>query len=314
MKSKLLIGLMVFLLIFAAGCKKQEQTTAGKAFLGGTQGLQISFLSGLPPADVFDKDNPFQVGVKIENKGEFDIETASDIDVSVTGINPQDFGVTASQLMLNSPEPIKGVKIDGSGNVIAGDFVTLEFPEMNYEREVSGTVPFTVRANVCYEYGTKAQGKLCVRKDLRGVTGEAGVCDPLRQVPAENSGAPIQITNIRQTVSGSNKIDFFFTIRNMGAAGDSLHKSGSSCDTAVANRDVVYIEVADTGLGELTCSGLRDGTTGTSGYVTLFNNEREVRCSQTLDAPEDFEKVVEINLRYSYKQYVDTQLNVKHTS
>jgi len=315
MKSRAIILLSAFLLIFLAGCPQQQETsvTTGRAFVGGTQGLDVRFLSSLPPAEVFDEDNPFQISVRLENKGEFDIADANNIEVSITGINPADFGVTASDLMANSPEALEGVKIDGAGNVVSGDFATIDFPETEYLGTVSGSVPFTIRANVCYEYGTKAQGKLCVREDLRGVTGEAGVCDPNRQIPAENSGAPVQITNIRQNVAGSNKIDFFFTIRKSGPTQDTLHKTGTSCDTAITNRDIVFVEVTETGLGTLTCSGLKDGT-ATTGFVTLFNNEREIRCSQTIDSPEDFEKVVDISLTYGYKQFIDTQLIVKHTS
>lgn len=315
MTKKIITILAVFLLVFLAGCTEKEETSvAGKSFVGGTQGLALTFLSGLPPAEVFDSDNPFQIGVKIENKGEYDIEDANGVVISITGINAADFGTSASDLVMNPEDALNGARIDSSGNVVAGDYTTVEFPEMNYHTIVSGSVPFTVRANACYEYGTKAQGRLCVRKDLRGVTGEAGVCNPDRVVPAENSGAPIQITNFKQNVAGSNKIDFFFTIKKVGAIGDSLHKSGSNCDSvSVANRDIVYVEVEDTDLGSLSCSGLKDGT-ATSGYVTLFNDEREVRCSQTIDDPDDFEKVVQINLEYEYKQYIDTQIKVKHAS
>ncbi len=314
MKKVILALVLIVLLMFLTGCKKDEEDTTitGRAFVGGTNGLEISYLSSLPPAEVFDIDNPFSISVKVENKGETDVER-NNIKVSVTGINPSDFGVSAAALTKTSDDSLEGVKIDGAGNVVSGDYTTIDFPEMNYFAEVSGSVPFTIRANLCYEYGTRAQGRLCVRKDLRGVTGETGICDPDRQVPAENSGAPVQITNIRQNVAGSDKIDFFFTIRKMGSVSDTLHKRGTSCDTAVANRDVVYVDVKDTGLGPLSCSGLKDGTL-TSGYVTLFNNEREIRCSQTINNPDDFEKVIDIELSYGYKQFVDKTLTVKHAS
>jgi len=316
MTKKRTLVFSLALLLFLAACAPQQETsgvTAGGAFVGGSQGLEVSFLSGLPPAEVFDSDNPFQISVKIENRGEYDIVNINDVKVSITGINPSDFGVSQTDLTASPEDELEGVEIDGSGNVVSGAFTTIDFPEMQYQTEVSGSVPFTIRANICYEYGTKSQGRLCVRKDLRGVTGEVGVCNPDRQVPAENSGAPVQIINFRQNVAGTEKIDFFFTIRKVGAASNTLHKSATSCDTAVANRDVVFVEVTDTGLGTLTCSGLKDGT-ATSGFVTLFNNQREIRCSQTIDNLDDFEKVVEVQLTYDYKQFVDTQIRVKHST
>ena len=97
----------------------------------------------------------------------------------------------------------------------------------------------------------------------------------------------------------------------MGTPADSLFKKGTKCDTALANRDVVFVQVKDPGLGTLTCSGLKEGT-ATSGYVTLFNGEREIRCSQTVTNPEDVITPIKVSLTYGYKQYVDAQLKVKH--
>lgn len=310
--KKILTLFIVLLLVFVVGCtKKEEITVAGKAFVGGTQGLVISFLPNSPPAEVFDTDNPFPISVKLENKGEFDVPSGAAI-VSITGIRAEDFGVSSNTLLKSSAEDMDAVRIDAQGNIVSGGYTTIDFPDnMQYAAKVAGSLSFPIRANVCYEYGTNAQGQLCIRKDLRGVTGEAGVCDPNRQVPAENSGAPVQITNIKQNVAGSNKIDFFFTVKQTGTAADSLFKTGSKCDSALANRDVVLIKVEDPGLGTLTCSGLRDGTS-ISGYITLFNGEREVRCTQTITTPEDAITPIKISLTYGYKQYADTQLKVKH--
>ena len=309
--KKTITLIVVLLLIFLAGCtKKEESAVVGKAYVGGTQGLAISFLPNLPPNEVFDTDNPFSISVKIENKGEFEVPSGAAI-VSITGIRAEDFGVNSNNLLESSAEDMSAVRIDAEGNIVSGGYTTIDFPEMNYAAKVSGSLSFPIRASVCYEYGTNAQGQLCIRKDLRGVTGQAGVCDPNRQVPAENSGAPVQITNIRQNVAGSNKIDFFFTVKQTGTSVDSLFRAGSRCDSVLANRDVVFVSVEDPGLGTLTCSGLKDGT-ATSGYVTLFNGEREIRCSQTITTPEDAITPVKVSLTYGYKQYVDTQLKVKH--
>ena len=314
MNKRLATILTVFTLVILVGCSKSEETNlAGKAFVGGTQGLVISFLTNSPPAEVFDTDNPFSISVKVENKGEFDVPAGS-AKVSITGILAKDFGVSSTDLSKSTEEDMGAVRIDTQGNVVAGGYTTVDFPEMNKVTPVAGSsfAP-SIRANVCYEYGTNAQGQLCIRKDLRGVTGEASVCDPNRVVPAENSGAPVQITSIKQNVAGANKIDFFFTIKQMGTTVDSLFKKGTNCDVNLANRDVVWVEVEDTELGTLTCSGLKDGTS-TTGYVTLFNGEREVRCSQIIDSDKlgDAITPLKVSLTYGYKQYVDTQLKVKH--
>ena len=92
-----------------------------------------------------------------------------------------------------------------------------------------------------------------------------------------------------------------------------MHKTGTTCDSVtLSNRDVIYVDVKDTGLGELKCSGLTGGT-ATAGYTTLFNGEREIRCSQTINNPIDFETPFNIELKYGYKQFVETKINVKHS-
>ena len=66
----------------------------------------------------------------------------------------------------------------------------------------------------------------------------------------------------------------------------------------------------------LTCSGLQGGT-ATSGYITLYENEkRQVRCTQSNVPGQvgDFEKRVTINLLFDYEQSVSTPLLVKHST
>ncbi len=314
MKYTKLVLLMGFLMILLVGCQQQAaKTTVNKAFVGGTQGLAISFLPGVPPSTIFDKNSPFQVGIKIQNIGEFDITNPSDIRAYITGINPADFGVSSSQLTMNSPEALNGVHLDASGNTVQGDSTTLQFPTMNYASTVSGSAPFTVRANVCYEYGTKAQASLCVRKDLTGASTDQGICNPNGAISVQSSGAPIGITSMQEEAAGAKEVDFYFTIQDLGASTDTLYKSNVGCDGVLTDQNWVYVNIADTSLGNLVCSGLQGGT-ATSGYVELYNNQAQVRCAQTVDNPNDFQKLIQISLGYEYQQYVDTQITINHAS
>lgn len=136
MKIKhILIFLMLsFLLVFAYGCNKIEggkKTTTG-AFIGGTQGLSLDFLSGAPPESVFDTNNPFAINVKIKNIGEWDIPRDK-ATITVTGINPNDFGVTPSDLSKNPTEDLTGSKKDPSGNIIEGTTTNLEYDNLQYQ-------------------------------------------------------------------------------------------------------------------------------------------------------------------------------------
>lgn len=304
----------ILMLVFLVGCQQQDQkkTTTGKSFIGGTEGLDMKFLTGAPPDSVFDTDNPFSISVRIENKGEYSIENKADATVEITGINAADFGVTQASLKKDVPEALMKSSLDASGNIIQGTVTTVDFENLQYKGKVSGTVPFTLQANVCYEYGTKAQAKLCVLKDLLGKTGTAQLCNPNNQaIVAESSGAPVQVVSMSQNVLGANKVSFTFKIKNSGAG--TLHQKGTECDSSIPMKDKIWVEVKDTGLGTLECSGLKDGTK-TTGFVTLYNNEAQVRCTQTISNPADFEKLVEIELKYGYKQSIQKTLSVKQAS
>ncbi len=309
MKRVLTIAFLVLAMLLLAGCPpKAEPTVTGKAFVGGNRGLSLNFLAGAPPDSVF-TGNPFSISLQLENVGEYTIENAADATVEITGINPPDFGTTKQNLIKDSPDPLQGASIDSAGNIVKGISTIVDFENLQYQKAISGTVPFPLIASVCYEYGTRAQSKICVLKDLIGRTTEARFCDPNNQnIPSESSGAPVQIVSMGENAIGSDKVAFTFKIRNAGTG--RLHQQNTECATAIPAQDKVWVEIADTGLGELTCSGLKDGTAKT-GYVTLFNNEATVRCTQVINNPADFVKVVDINLRYSYKESIQKTLQVK---
>lgn len=312
--KKLLVLFTIFLLVALAGCQTQEsaEPRTGKAFIGGNEGLRIGFLTGAPPDSVFDTDNPFSISLKVENVGEYDIENTADATVEITGISAADFGVDRSDLKKNVEEELDKASLDSAGNTIQGTTTVVDFEDLEYQGTVSGTVQFPLVANICYEYGTKAQAKLCILEDLLGKTGGVQLCDPNNQnLAVESSGAPLKIISMSQNVLGSNKISFIIKIRNEGDG--SLHQKGTECDNSIPARDKVWVEVADTGLGDLACSGLKDGD-DTSGYITLYNGEASLRCTQTIDEPTDFETVAEVSITYGYREAVQKMINVKQAS
>jgi len=95
--------IILIISLFLVGCASQEEEVdeqnAQSAFIGGTDGLKLSFIQNAPPSDVFAAEtddngnvvstNGFNVNVKIENVGETQV---GEYSVSLTGINPGDFG------------------------------------------------------------------------------------------------------------------------------------------------------------------------------------------------------------------------------
>jgi hypothetical protein len=316
MASKYLYAILIIcILFFVFGCEKQGEggpsVQIKKAFIGGTRGLDISFTESAPPDEVFDTNFPFSINIKLENVGEWDIMNPSDTTLSIVGIDPADFGKTSEFLIKNSPVPMMGAKLDPQGNRITGTIANIDFPDLQYVSTVAGKVQFVLRASACYEYGTKVNTKICILDDLLGITRkgiEEAVCNPNEPKAFENSGAPVQVNNIKETVMGTDRVSLSFDIEHVGS-GD-VFKKATECSATIADKDKVYVKVS-TGEPGVQCSGIDGG--GAEGYTTLFSGKRSIICTQQLPSPRgDFEKSITINLEYGYRQYVDTQLTVKH--
>jgi hypothetical protein len=238
--------------------------------------------------------------------------------VKITGIDPVDFGVNTADLTQNSPSPIRGAQKDTEGNVIQGETLSFDFPSsgtnFEHQKEISGSVTYNIRADVCYKYGTMANTKLCVLEDILGTTGTEGkLCKVNEDKTVDNSGAPVQVSTFRESVSSANKVAFVVKINHVGTG--KVHKVGSECDSEFQNKDQVHVKI-DTGLSDgLSCSGLQNGVESGSVYsgdTQLLNGEREIRCTQTVNNPVDLEKLVQIELEYEYSTYITKPLEVQH--
>jgi hypothetical protein len=312
---------MAIALLFALGCSggDQQQGAVGSKFVGGTSGLDVSFAAGSLPDKVLDKDQPFGISVVLTNKGDHTIESGADTTVSIKGIDPADFGVGATDLVQDAPGTIRGAQKDTQGQVIQGETVSLDFPANGasfvHQKEIAGSVTYNVRAEACYRYGTVANTKLCVLEDILGTKGTTGkLCQINEDKVVDNSGAPVQVSAFRESVSSANKVAFVLKLKHVGVAGTS-HEAGSECSEDFQKKDKIHVKI-DTGISDgLACSGLQNGAASGSvfeGDAQLLNGEREIRCTQSINSPTDMEKLVVIELTYDYKQHIEKQLEVQH--
>jgi hypothetical protein len=299
---------VVSLLVLVAGCgPEQVVVEGGKAFIGGDKGLDIQFTEGAPPDVVYDKDFPFDINLRVENIGEWDISNSADATITIIGIEPASFGKTLAQLIQNGNSPLSGARYDTQGNVQLGTIANINFANFQYQTQILGQIELPIVARICYEYGTKVNSKICILDDLFGMTGE-GVCNPNEDKAYENSGAPVQIDSFKESVSAADRVTFTFGISHAGTG--TVSKTGTECSTTIADSNKVYVKV-NTGIAGLQCAGIEGG--GSEGYVTLYGAKRTVICNQPLATPRgDFEKPISIEMRYSYSQHVGKTLAVKH--
>ncbi len=309
MRKEVILILVTFFLLIG-GQKCAEEVEIGTAFAGGSQGLVLSFTEGAPPTEVFDQGRyPFSVKVKVENKGEWDI-SKDDVTITISGISPEIFN---NPTLVKKPNvDLAGVEKDIQGNIVSGTTTYVDFSGFNYKDEIAGSVDLTIKADACYKYGTNVNSKLCVLKDLLGRVAGAtnAICVVNEAKAVENSGAPVQVVELKERAIENNKIMFTFVIQHVGT-GD-VSELGSNCDSSLAKRDKVKVKV-NTGIsGDLSCSF--DDKTGSEGTVTLYGGKRLVSCTQTINTLADYEQLINIELKYDYKNSVTAPLRVSHLS
>ncbi|MBD3259700.1 hypothetical protein GF371_03660 [Candidatus Woesearchaeota archaeon] len=320
MKKFLTIALMiaaVLSIIIISGCGAPsaegpergifgaKEKISARTFIGGTQGLLLRFTEDRPRDAVFDGGaDPFDIEVELINDGEWYVP-AEDVTVAISGIDPQEFGL--EDPVKNPEEDLIAKVKDPEGNVIPSIPTYVLFPNLNYESTVVGDVPYPVRADVCYAYGTNVISELCIRENLRATT--QSVCEVKESKPVQNSGAPVHVVELTESAASTDIISFVFKIEHRSNGG--VYKLGTGCDKNRINKDKVYVEV-DTGLEGLQCSGLREGT-GNSGFADLRTGQAIIRCKQPVDAETDFKKIVNIKLEYDYEDTISTQVTVKQS-
>lgn len=304
MKKRYFVFLLVISILFIAGCK--DGGTSAGSFIGGDQGLELSFVVGEPPETVLDNhQDPFDITVLLKNKGEADIKR-DDIIVTLQGISKDDFGV--SSLSRKNIDALEGRERFGQ-EAIEVDETEVRFTSLNYLHDLNADFDVDIRADVCYEYSTKAVTSLCLKKDAtKRKTQDA--CEVNNDaVAVDNSGAPIKVKSMRQRASGSNQIKFTFDIEKI-AAGD-IFEPGTfkdKCEVDEDKKDRVLVEVTSAGNLPITCSRLD----GTRKVVDLIGEKRTISCNVNTAGLQDtaFLRRIRLDLSYMFKDSKTTPLTI----
>ena len=77
-------------------------------------------------------------------------------------------------------------------------------------------------------------------------------------------------------------------------------------------KNKVWVEV-NSDLAGLSCSGLAEGT-ATTGYITLNNGKRNIRCTQDVPGDGDYVKKAQITVKYDYKETKKTEILIRHVT
>jgi len=300
------------MLLIVLACTPSGPATL-PTFLGGNDGLSIVFDKNSPPAEVFDGgDFPFDIVVRLENKGEYFIPKDL-VTVSVVGILPQLFNLQEADMHRSPDEDLVERKVDSTGKVIEPGLVFAEFKNFNHVSFITGNSELSqFIAEVCYQYGTKAATSLCVRKNLANPE-EGGLCEIDGTRPVASSGAPVQVTEVREFQRGKESIGFTFTIKHTGPTTGRIFALGSRCAGGRTTEDLAHVKVTSDVPG-LSCQGLSTTREGAvEGLMPIYEGERVVTCTQRIGSPADYELPIRIDAQYDYRDSVRTDVLVKHS-
>ncbi len=306
------IGLIVLLMITSCQQlglgKKTQPESKQTTFVGGTQGLEIGFAENQPPATVLDNSQEkFLISLLIRNKGEYDIPL-NGLVASLSGVVQSTFSLQS----LNTKNNLAYYGISKEGeSTIPGAEEILEFGEAAFKTDLPGDTTFTLRADVCYNYQTKAVAKVCLKKDVLKPDKIGAVCQITGQLAAENSGAPIHVENVRESTVGSNKVKITFKVANKGLG--AVFEPNTFTDTCVGRedeKDKLRVTVTNPERSfNIECPLLGNSNAGT---IKLVNKEKDVTCTISTSNMQDvtFQDLIIVQLDYMYRQAVQTPIRI----
>ena len=327
MKNGIIVVMLIAsLALFITGCSGGNTTDGGQAFLGGTDGLKMSFMAGNPPETIIDGGTtPFTITVKLENTGEYDVK-ANEGYVRIRGIDPGVFSVTGAKLEKSFDNDILGRVKNYDGSERSGQISTVSFEDLKYTRTIPGDIQQKVVAEVCYKYKTKAIAQVCVKPNAQQALNDDRICKVEGDRVVQNSGGPIAVTAMKQSFAGNGKISVTVTVTHAGSGTTFFKDTDNKCLDELTNvdKEKIKVNVLPVSIGGKTinakCTSLTAGTTN-NGYLKMYGGDSTGKASMTFSCDVDagtidnaFEVPLEIELDYRYLQSIETPLKIRHVA
>ena len=312
MKKEHFLVLVLFGVLLIAGCDKASDSNnlSSKRFVGGDNGLKLSFSDDTPTRVGDNSADEFDVVVVAENEGEHDIDDGKVI-ASLQGIDREAFSLRS--LSERSDTELGGKKKFRDREEL-GEEIELKFRDARYKFDLSADFTVNIRADVCYEYKTIAQTDLCLKKTANErLTNDVCKLDN-DNLNIENSGAPIQVTKINQRPSGANEVTFTFDIEKKGKG--EVYEPGTFFDVCDENRDKknkILVKVSSvSGRLNAKCSRLNDGS---EGVIDLIDGKRTISCEISTSGLQEFAhtRPLSIELTYFFKDSTEKKIVVEDT-
>lgn len=317
MKQKLILVLLVVAILTITACENENDDEISQTgFIGGTDGVDISFAKNAPPDKVADQgQEEFEVVVELTNKGEHEI-LKEDVFVELEGFSASAFGLNDEDLIAHPEDDLFARRKSPDGSTISSPSIPVVFEGLNYQKDAPANTEFTFRAKTCYKYETISLSNICVKENFNNDR-DGDLCAVSDTRKVSNSGAPVQITKVKQSPQGRDKTSVTFSIQKKDTDNTgTVSRPDTDCDTAQQNENKVFVSI--TGLEEdvgdsVRCIGLLGGDSS-SGFVTLTDDKpREVSCTVELQNRNTREQQFRVTLGYDYSAYIDKKVTAVYT-
>lgn len=307
------LALLLIVSVFFMGCQeKNEKVRKLTNYIGGDDGLGIKFTKNAPPDTVLDeKQEDFDVSLDLENMGEYTM-APGEILATLSGIDREAFNLPS----LNAKNAFQlERRINDRGVVREGGRNDLPFGLATFTQDLAADFTTDVIADVCYKYRTVAVAAVCLKRDtLQLKTTDACLIDN-DKVEFENSGAPIQVTNVETRKAGRNSVKVTFTVENKGDG--EVYLSGTFTDSCSGHeKDEAKLRVimdSPSPRINFRCD-LFNGAA--QGDVKLYDKTRQVSCTIDTGSLQEtaYEALVNIQIDYVYRNAVVQEITIENTN
>ena len=319
MKKLFLLLVLIALLPILSSCDDDRGGSYRDInFYTGSVGLEMRFLEGMPPHEIYVGDQGIGVTLEIYNKGTQYIGTTGANNVGDGMIRLSGFDTNYF-----NPTPVDGAynfQAEGKSeyNPFGEIYTIKEFVNANPVTLSTGvsSLSQTIKATACYPYRTKSAEKICIDSDVRNLIKDKA-CQ-VHDVTTNGQGAPISITRIEEDIisGGSGHGDVIFKIYFSNTGGGDIYYDGVSLGSSVGLCDqnnlnynhMNVIKLNHIRLGEgsdfvASCSPTTKRLTGNQGYIMC-------KCEGCVDPNlQAYETVLYTELEYGYRQSI--QKNIK---
>lgn len=303
---KKIVLILITLILIISGCTTQKGPSVSiteRDIRVGTDGLVIEFNKNMPPQQVYESEI-FPVGIKLSNKGAFDI--------------------VGGYLLLNIEKDIldfqKGsekvnIKIDGKslGNPQGGYEIKNYLLKPRMFGGETETITSVMIATACYNYKTFFTESVCVDTDFYNARGWKKACSASDASFGSGQGAPVAVTKIEPKMFEENGIlkpMFIIHIKNVGKGQviDST-KVADMCSAKGISREDINTMNLTANLGDekkaLVCN---------PSVLKLKDKEEEVRCTFETGIDKEvqpYTTILGVELDYGYTESVSKSVEIR---